>query len=138
MLLNQIEYIPRIYQSRLNYWRVVKLVSYIPLALALTARPSSLKRVAIEAENKIKQPIKRKRIDFGCAIPFTNIPKLIKNGFKLQEKNFQNKDQMVLEYYQAAQLCLVGYLGDPLCDIILMLALTLTLLSITPIVILKT
>jgi hypothetical protein len=56
------------------------------------ARPSSLKWAAIKAKNKIKQPIQRKRIDFSYTIPFTNIPKLIEDGFKQQKKNFQNRD----------------------------------------------
>ena len=52
------------------------------LALALIVRPGGLKRVAIKAEDRIKQPIKRRMIDFSCAIPFTNIPKLVKDSFK--------------------------------------------------------
>ena len=43
----------------------------------------------------------------------------------------------MLEHYQATQLCLVGYLNNLLCDIILILALILALLSIIPIVVLK-
>jgi hypothetical protein len=138
MLSNRIECVPGTYQSRLSYRRVVKLVGYTPPALALTARPGSLKRAAIEAEDRMKQPIQRRRIDFGCAIPFTNIPKLIEDGFKQQEKNFRNKDQTVLEHYQAARLCLAGCLGDPLCDVMLMLALTLASSSVTPTVAPKT
>jgi len=46
------------------------------------ARLSSLKWAVIEAENRIKQPIKRRRIDFGCVIPFINIPKLVEDNFK--------------------------------------------------------
>lgn len=136
ILSNQIECVPGTYQSRLSYRRVVKLVGYTPPALALTARPGSVKRAAIEAENKMKQPIKRRRIDFGCGIPFTNIPKLVEDGFKQQEKNKQ--DQMVLEHYQAARVCLAGCLGDPLCDVMLMLALTLASSSVTPTVAPKT
>jgi hypothetical protein len=138
MLSNQIECVPGTYQSRLSYRRVVKLVGYTPPALALTARPGSLKRAAIEAEDRMKQPIKRRRIDFGCAIPFTNIPKLVEDGFKQQEKNFQKGDQRVLEHYQAARICLAGCLGDPVCDVMLMLALTLASSSVTPTVAPKT
>ena len=50
--------------------------------MALIARPSSLKRVAIKAKDRIKRLIKRRIIDFRCAIPFTNIPKLVKDSFK--------------------------------------------------------
>ncbi len=138
MLSNQIECVPGTYQSRLSYRRVIRLVGYTPPALALTVRPDSVKRAAIEAEDKMKRPIKRRRIDFGCAIPFTNIPKLVEDGFKQQEKNFRNQDQKVLEHYQAARLCLAGCLGDPLCDLMLMLALTLASSSVTPTVAPKT
>jgi hypothetical protein len=58
------------------------MLDLIYLFRGLTARPSSVKRAAIKAEDKIKQPIKRRRIDVGCAIPFTNIPKLVEDGFK--------------------------------------------------------
>jgi len=56
------------------------------------ARPGSLKWAAIEAENRMKQLIKKRRIEFGCAILFTNISKLVEDGFKQQEKNFQKGD----------------------------------------------
>ena len=58
------------------------MLNLIYLFKGLIVRPSSIKWVAIKAKDKIKQPIKRRRIDFSCAILFTNIPKLIKNGFK--------------------------------------------------------
>ena len=45
---------------------------------------------------------------------------------------------MVLKHYQATRLCLAGCFSDPLCDIMLMLALTLALLSITLTVVPKT
>ena len=139
MLSNGIECMPGSYQSRLSYRRVVRLVGSTPLVAALTARPGSLKRAAIEAERKAKRPANQKMvIDFGCPIPFTTIPELIKNGFQLQEKNFKQGDQRVLEHYQVARQCLVECLGDPLCDVMLMMALTLASSSVTPSVAPKT
>ena len=64
------------------------MLNLIYLFKGLIARPSSIKRAAIKAKDKIKQPIKRRRIDFSCAISFTNIPKLVKDNFKGLEKNF--------------------------------------------------
>jgi hypothetical protein len=46
------------------------------------ARPSGVKWAAIKAEHRMKQPIKKRRIDFGYTIPFINIPKLVEDGFK--------------------------------------------------------
>ncbi|KAF2174792.1 hypothetical protein K469DRAFT_770346 [Zopfia rhizophila CBS 207.26] len=135
MLSNGIECIPGSYQSRLSYRRVVRLVGSTPPALALTARPGSLKRAAIEAEHRAKRPANRKMvIDLGCAIPFTTIPQLVDKGFRLQEKNFKKGDGRVLEHYQVARQCLVQCLGDPLCDVMLMMVLTLASSSVTPFV----
>jgi hypothetical protein len=139
MLSSGIECMPGSYQSRLSYRRVVRLVGSTPLVTALTARPGSLKRAAMEAEHKAKRPANQKMvIDFGCPIPFTTIPALIQSGFQRLEKNFQRGDRRVLEHYQVAQQCLVECLGDPLCDVMLMMALTLASSSVTPSVAPKT
>ena len=50
--------------------------------LTLTARPSGVKQTAIKTEYRIKQLIKRRRIDFNYTILFINIPKLVEDGFK--------------------------------------------------------
>jgi hypothetical protein len=48
----------------------------------MAARPGSLKRAAIEAEHQAKQLSLRKRvIDFNCAIPFTAILQLVEDRF---------------------------------------------------------
>jgi hypothetical protein len=105
---------------------------------AVTARPGSLKRAAIEAEYKSKRPVRQPLvIDFGCAIPFTTIPSLIEKGFKLLEKGFLKGDQRVLEHYHFARQCLLDCLGDPRCDVMLMMALTLASSSVTPAVAVK-
>jgi hypothetical protein len=41
-----------------------------------------MKWAAIKAKYRMKQPIKKRRIDFNYIIPFTNIPKLVEDGFK--------------------------------------------------------
>jgi hypothetical protein len=65
-------------------------------------------------------------------IPFEQIPELVKEGFEAQEQHFKRGDQRVLEHYQVARNCLQSCLGDPLCDLLLLLALTLGSCSVTP------
>lgn len=133
MLACQIESMPGSYRSKLSYKRVVRLVGSTPSVLAIAARPGSLKRAAIEAVHNAQQPLPRKKaIDFGCSIPFTAIPQLVEDGFLEQEKAFRKGDQSILEHYQAARQCLAECLGDPLCDLMLILALTLASSSETP------
>lgn len=132
MLTNRIECVPGCYNARLSYRRVIRLVGYTPSALVTMARPGSLKRAAIEAECRAEGPAKRRAIDFGCSIPFTEIPQLVEDGFRLQEKHFKRGDRKVLEHYQIARHCLEQCLGDPLCDVMLMLVLTVASSSVTP------
>ena len=134
MLSNGIECVPGMYQSRISCTKIVRLVGQAPSSQAMKARPGSLKRAAIEAECRAELWAKRRKmtIDFGCKIPFTNIPKMIDEGFRLMEKNFKRGDARVLRHYEVARHSLVGCLGDPLCDLMLMIALTLASSSETP------
>jgi hypothetical protein len=133
MLACQIECTPGSYRSKLSYRRVVRLVGSAPSVSAIAARPGSLKRAAIEAEHRAKRPLLRhKAIDFGCAIPFATIPQLVEDGFRAQETAFRTGNQGILEHYQTARQCLAECLGDPLCDLMLLLVLTLASSSETP------
>jgi len=134
MLSNGIECVPGTYLTRISCTRVVRLVGEAPSSQAMKARPGSLKRAAIEAECRAELWAKRRKmtIDFGCKIPFTNIPEMVEEGFRLMEKNFKRGDAGVLRHYQVARHSLVGCLGDPLCDLMLMIALTLASSSETP------
>lgn len=132
MLSNRIECVPGTYQTRLSHRRVVRLVGYTPPAVALAAPPGSLKRAALEANDRAKRPKLRRRIHFGCAIPFTQVPRLVEDGFRSQTKQFKKGDRRILEHYQVAHNCLKSCLGDPLCDLMLMLILTLASCSVTP------
>ena len=129
---NQIECMPGSYCSRITYRRVVRLVGHIAPIRAIAARPGSLKRAAIEAESRAGQPRKRQAIDLGCEIPFTCIPTIVDDGFRAQEKIFAKGNQKILEHYHVARNCLERSLGDPLCDVLLMLVLTFSSSSITP------
>jgi len=134
MHMNGIDCVPGMYQSRISCRRMVRLVGQAPPSQAMTARPGSLKRAAIEAECRAERAAKRRKmtIDFGCKIPFTEIPEVVAEGFRLMEKNFKRGDKRVLEHYQAALYSLEGCLGDPLCDVMLMMVLTLASSSETP------
>jgi hypothetical protein len=132
MLSNEIECVPGVYQSRLSFRRVVRLVGYTMPAAVLSAPAGSLKRAAMEAQHKAKRQRTASWIDFGSAIPFIQIPGLVKQGFEALERQFQKGDRRVLEHYQVARNCLDSCLGDPLCDLMLMLVLTLASCSVTP------
>lgn len=132
MASNGIECVLGLHRSRITCRRAVRLVEHSPSVLALQARPGSLKRAAIEAECRVDRPAKRRVIDFGCEVPFTRIPGIIEDGFQLQERNFKRGDQRVLEHYEVARHCLEECLGDPLCDLLLMIALTFASSSVTP------
>ncbi|KAH6952261.1 hypothetical protein DER45DRAFT_636619 [Fusarium avenaceum] len=74
----------------------------------------------------------RQRIDLGYQIPFKQIPDIVDKGFTEIQRIFAKGDQRVLSHYSAAYCCLVDCLGDPLCDLMLMLILTITASSATP------
>jgi hypothetical protein len=132
MLSNSIECVPGAYQGRLSFRRVVRLIGYTTPGKVLSAPVGSLKRAAMEAPHEAKRQRASPSIDFGCPIPFTQVPELVKQGFEALERHFKKGDQRVLEHYQVARNCLESCLGDPLCDLMLMLVLTLASCSITP------
>ncbi|KAK8917674.1 hypothetical protein VCV18_008994 [Metarhizium anisopliae] len=67
----------------------------------------------------------QRTIDFGSAIPFSEIPQIIEDGFEVQRRRFAQGDQKVLAHYETAQECLAQALGDPLCDLLLILVMTI-------------
>jgi hypothetical protein len=86
----------------------------------------------MEAQHAAKRQRTPRQIDFGCEVPFTQMPELVKQGFEALERQFQKGDQRILEHYQVAQNCFDSCLGDPICDLMLMLVLTLASCSVTP------
>jgi len=132
MQSNRIECMPGSHRSRITSRRVVKLVGYMPAVQAVTARPGSLKRRAIEAESQASQRVKRQAIRLGSEVPFTTIPVRVDEGFRRLEKLFAKGNVRVLEHYHTARNCLGQCLGDPLCDLLLMIVLTLSSSSVTP------
>ncbi|KAK1991062.1 hypothetical protein LX36DRAFT_663659 [Colletotrichum falcatum] len=96
--------------GRLTSRSVIRLVGPTTVEPAPSRPHGSLQRAAHEAEvthNKTLQDRgrrreHRRRIDFGCPVPFTNIPKLILSGFKEARAIFSRKggDTKVLDHYQ--------------------------------------
>lgn len=132
MLTCEIECVPGVYRSRLSFRQVVRLIGYVTPVNVLSAPLGSLKRAAMEAQHQAKRPRTVSRIDFGCAIPFTQIPELVKQGFEAQDAQFRNGDSKIREHYQVARNCVESCLGQPLCDLMLMLVLTMASCSVTP------
>lgn len=138
MAESSIEWVPGSHRSRLTSRRIVRLVGVTKPRHIMNARPGSLKRQAMEAEYRMQleaQQPKRRRgrvIDFGYAIPFQTVPAVIQNGFTDLDKIFEKRDPRVLNHYQTARNCLVTCLGDPLCDLMIMLSLTMAASSVTP------
>lgn len=91
-------------------------------------RMDNLDGMTSTADNQ-KRPMSKtshkRTIDFGSAIPFSEIPQIIEDGFEVQRRRFAQGDQKVLAHYETAQECLAQALGDPLCDLLLILVMTI-------------
>lgn len=74
----------------------------------------------------------RYMIDFKCSFPFSEIPEIIREGFEACQKTFVHGHQRILAHYETAHKCLAQSLGDPLCDLLLMIVLTLASSIVTP------
>jgi hypothetical protein len=136
-----VEWMPGSHRGKITYRRVVKLVGSVTAhhQIMLTARPGSPKRRAQEAIAEYKahqaassKKAKRRRIDFGCEIPFRDVPEFIRAGFNEQRVKGNRLSELALSHYQQALFCLEGCLDDRRCDVLLMLVLTLSASSVTP------
>jgi hypothetical protein len=127
-----IECVPGSNRGRLTSRRVTQLVGLAPSKRAVTAEPGSLKRAAIEAEERASRPEKRLRIDRSMRPPFKTIPNVIREGFAKLDKAYVKGNQAIRDHYVVAMQCLEECLEDFRCDVMLMLALTLASSSTTP------
>ncbi|KAH7111530.1 hypothetical protein EDB81DRAFT_829133 [Dactylonectria macrodidyma] len=71
-------------------------------------------------------------IDFGCSVPFTRIPGVIEAGFKASWRPSAFTDPKILAHYKTAHKCLAQGIGDPLCDLLMMVVLTIASSTVTP------
>ncbi|KAL3290631.1 F-box domain-containing protein [Colletotrichum asianum] len=136
-----IEWVPDSVRGQLTSRSVVRLGGQATVQPAPFGPPGSLRRAAREAEIKhertVKDQVQRQecqpQIDFGCPLPFTNIPSLILAGFNQTKATFLGKgDAKVLDHYQIAMNCLAEKIDDPLCHLMLMITLTICASSETP------
>jgi hypothetical protein len=132
-LSHQIECLPGAHAGHITTQRIIRLLGVRTSVHALAARPGSLKRAAIEAADRADQPVTRQLIRFGN-IPFTCVPDLIIEAFEAQERMYKNSNRPAIEHYHVARHCLERCLGDPLCDLLLMIVLTLAASTETPII----
>ncbi len=129
----RIECFPGEHRGRLTARRVVNLVGCPVHRLISFGTAGSTKRAAREALENRKM-VKRRRIDFGCPIPFESLPPTIDEGFDMMTKvhRRKDKDKRILGHYALARDILVSHLGDPKLDVLFMLVLTLASSSVTP------
>ncbi|KAL3290699.1 hypothetical protein RB213_004881 [Colletotrichum asianum] len=136
-----IEWVPDSVRGRLTSRSVVRLGGQATVQPAPFSPPGSLRRAAREAEIKHERTVKDRvqrqecqpQIDFGCPLPFTNIPSLILASFNQTKATFLGKgDAKVLDHYQIAMNCLAEKIDDPLCHLMLMITLTICASSETP------
>jgi hypothetical protein len=126
-----VDWVPGEELRRISAQCLFRLTSAAPAANAgARALPGSLKRAALQAEEDLRKPVapaQRRVIDFGCAVPFTEVPRRIEEEFRKLESAFRNraKSQGVIEHYRLAYRTLSSHLGEPYCDLLLMLVLTL-------------
>ena len=132
MLECGIEAMPGSSRGKLSSTVAIRLVGIAPSRALLATRPGTLKRAAVEANESAKRPRLRQRINLQCEIPFVRIPPRIDEALRVQDQLFEGGDSRVREHYCAVRHCLNGCLGDPLCDLMLMLSLTLASCSVTP------
>ena len=131
---NHIECMLGSYRSHITHRCVIKLVGSSVSAQVIVAPVGGLKRKALEAAERIQRPLKKRFIDFGCQVPFTRIPAFVEKGFEEIDNIFsrENSNNKVREHYQFARICLQGSLDIDLCDLLLMLVLTVSSSSVTP------
>ena len=137
-----IDWVPDCHCKRLTSRRVIlldKIHRYKrPQMMLLTGPPGSLKRAAMEAELRltaeehVPKRKRKRRIDLGSEIPFKKVPKAVQEGFAKLEGYYTKTDLSAVRHLTLAYSCLVDCLGDPLCDLMLMLALTFAACTVTP------
>ncbi len=130
-----IEWMPGCHGGRITFRRVIKIAKQEGMAAyahqIVAGQPGSLKRAALQAaadyEVKAvnKKKARRQKIYFGYSIPFEEVPALVLRGFQEQKEKGGKVGEKVLSHYEAALQCLRGSLGDPRCDVLLILVLTI-------------
>lgn len=73
------------------------------------------------------------RINFGCEFPFKAVPEVLVNALKHVEDMFGTEgDVKVVEHYRLGVECVRSNIDDPLCQLMLMIVLTISSSTETP------
>jgi hypothetical protein len=86
----------------------------------------------IGSETEVSEASEVFTINFGSSIPFTEIPPCIERGMELTRDLYATTRPKVLAHYENARDYLEQALGDPLCDLLLMIVLTFASSTVTP------
>ncbi|KAK3177773.1 hypothetical protein K4F52_009471 [Lecanicillium sp. MT-2017a] len=126
MMRAGIGWVPGKYRGRLTHTRAHRLVGEALSAKTLAARPGGLKRALLEADEQEerRKRVKKSRIEFGCEVPFTQVPRMVQEGFARLDKNFVSGNQRIREHYQVARMCLEKSIEESLVSLMLMIAVT--------------
>ncbi|RKK10435.1 hypothetical protein BFJ66_g16458 [Fusarium oxysporum f. sp. cepae] len=140
-----IDWVPGYHCRRLTSRRVIQLDNgqrHKRPVVVLTGLPNSLKREAEAAELRLMmmaadgepamKKSRKRRIDVSRNLPFRRVPQMIQEGFGKLEKNYTKTDPMAVRHINPAKSCLIKCLGDPLCAMMLLLALTFGACTVTP------
>ncbi|KAJ9413901.1 hypothetical protein QL093DRAFT_2569878 [Fusarium oxysporum] len=126
-----IDWVPGYHCRRLTSRRVIQLDNGQRHERPVIAAELRLIIMAADGEPAMKTSRKR-RINVGCNLPFRKVPQMIQEGFGKLEKNYTKTDPMAVRHINRAKSCLIKCLGDPLCDMMLLLALTFGACTVTP------
>jgi len=133
-----IQWMPGSSRRTLTSQRIVELVGEAPsrAMVMLATQPRSLKRKALEAEQSraalSTSLAKRTRytINFEKPLPFKTVPDIVCKGFdRIEGKAGEGPAR---NHYIEARACLNACLGQPLCNLMLMLAVTFSECTVTP------
>ncbi|KAG9249377.1 uncharacterized protein F5Z01DRAFT_641250 [Emericellopsis atlantica] len=132
---SDIEWCPGQHGTSITYKHVIRLQGSTRPTPALPYRKGSSKRAAIEAEHRILEGSVRKRarrptISFNQPIPFTYVPTTVIAGFKIAFRRAET--EAIKGHYQLALDTLTSCLGEPIYDLMLMIALTHAASTETP------
>ncbi|KAJ0360294.1 hypothetical protein COL26b_014121 [Colletotrichum chrysophilum] len=142
LLTERIEWLPGSIRGRLTSRNIIHLSGATAVLPKMSGPPGSLRRAAQEAELAYEEAARRRahqaanklNIDFGCDFPIISIPDLLQSGLDQAKSVFTRADgdRKVLDHYQLVMNCLAENIDDPLCQLMLMLTLTVCSSSATP------
>ncbi|GKU15179.1 unnamed protein product [Fusarium langsethiae] len=86
-------------------------MSGFPVSLLLENTAEAEAEVGTDAS---ETGLRTSSIDFGCPVPFTEIPRIIEEGLDFTQQLYASGNQKILAHYEHARDCLEQALKDPL------------------------